>query len=191
MKQKKQLAVLAVLLVVAGLVWYLFYFRSGKSSASPNVASVSSYRLLGIDNPELHWPELNAARKAEYKSNGRNPFSPEAPPQPAALVAKNEKPRHPVIGPPAPVDAPPLPPPTLPATLKFFGYGTIPNGTARRAFFSDGDDVFIVAEGETLLGRYRIIKVNNTNLEFEEIATGRHNTAPLVEDQAAAAQPST
>jgi hypothetical protein len=191
MKQKKQLAVLAVLLSVAGLVWYVFYFSAGKSSAGTNVASVRSYHLLGIDNPELHWPELNAARRAEYKSNGRNPFSPEAPPPPAPLVAKNEKPRHPVVGPmPAPPE-PVIPPPTLPATLKFFGYGTIPNGTARRAFFSDGDDVFIVAEGETLLGRYRIIKVNNTNLEFEEIATGRHNTTPLVEDQAAAAQPST
>jgi hypothetical protein len=61
----------------------------------------------------------------------------------------------------------------------------------RRAFFSDGDDVIIVSEGETLLGRYRIVKVNNNNLEFEEIATGRHNTAPLVEEQQAALQPST
>jgi hypothetical protein len=191
MKQKKQLAVLIVLLAVAGLVWYVFYFRTGKSSAGPNVDLVRSYHLLGIDNPELHWPELNAARKAEYKSNGRNPFSPEAPPPPAALVAKNEKSRHPSYGPPAPVVVPPPPPPTLPTTLKFFGYGTVPNGSARRAFFSDGDDIFIVAEGETLLGRYRIIKVNNTNLEFEEITTGRHNTTPLVEDQAAATQPST
>jgi hypothetical protein len=190
MRQKKQLALLAGLLLVAGLVWYLVYFRTGKSSEGPNVASVRSYHLLGIDNPELHWPELNAARKAEYKSNGRNPFSPEAPPPPV-LIAKNEKPRHTDYGPPQKPEVLPAPLPTLPATLKFFGYGTVPNGSARRAFFSDGDDVFIVAEGETLLGRYRIIKVNNTNLEFEEIATGRHNTAPLVEDQAAAGQPST
>ncbi|HXL21358.1 MAG TPA: hypothetical protein VOA78_02740 [Candidatus Dormibacteraeota bacterium] len=190
MNQKKQLALLAGLLLVAGSVWYLVYFRTAKSSADPNVASVRSYHLLGIDNPELHWPELKAARTTEYKSNGRNPFSPEAPPPPD-LTAKNEKPRHPAYGPPQKEVVPPLPPPTLPATLKFFGYGTVPNGSARRAFFSDGDDVFIVAEGETLLGRYRIIKVNNTNLEFEEIATGRHNTAPLVEDQAAAGQPST
>jgi len=56
----------------------------------------------------------------------------------------------------------------------------------RRAFLADGDDVYIVAEGDTLLGRYRIIKVNNSNLEFEEISSGRRNTVALSqEDQPA------
>jgi hypothetical protein len=186
MKQKQQLALLAVLLVIAGSVWYFLYFRTGKSSnGANNIASVRSYQLLGIDNPELHWPELTAAHKAEYKTNGRNPFSPEAPAPPTAVT--NNKPSHPQPTVPLP---PVIPPPTLPGNLKFFGYGTVPNGTSRRAFFSDGEDVFIVAEGEMLLGRYRIVKVNNTNLEFEEVATGRHNTAPLVEEQSTG-QPST
>ncbi len=186
MKQKNQLALLAVLLVVAGSVWYFFYFRTSKpSNGTGNVAAVRTYQLLGIDNPELHRAELDAAHKAEYKTNGRNPFSPEAP-LPTAVVATNE-PSHPRQTVPLP---PVIPPPTLPGNLKFFGYGTVPNGTARRAFFSDGEDVFIVAEGEMLLGRYRIVKVNNTNLEFEEVATGRHNTAPLVEEQSTG-QPST
>jgi len=66
--------------------------------------------------------------------------------------------------------------------MKFFGYGTVPNGTSRRAFLSDGDEVYIVAEGETLLGRFRIVKVNNTNLEFEEISTGRRNTVALSQE---------
>jgi hypothetical protein len=69
--------------------------------------------------------------------------------------------------------------------MKYFGYGTIPNGTLRRAFLSDGDDVFIVGEGDTLLGRFRIVKINNANLEFEEIATGRRNTITLQEEQVA------
>ena len=73
----------------------------------------------------------------------------------------------------------------LPGNMKFFGYGTIPNGTLRRAFLSDGDEVFIVGEGDTLLGRFRIIKINNANLEFEEIATGRRNTVTLQEEQVA------
>jgi GTPase len=69
--------------------------------------------------------------------------------------------------------------------MKFFGYGTIPNGTLRRAFLSDGEEVYIVGEGDTLLGRFRIVKINNANLEFEEIATGRHNTVTMQEEQAA------
>ena len=73
--------------------------------------------------------------------------------------------------------------------MKFFGYGTIPNGTLRRAFLSDGDEVYIVGEGDTLLGRFRIVKINNANLEFEEIATGRHNTVTLQEEQGRRHQP--
>jgi len=85
------------------------------------------------------------------------------------------------------VPPPPPPPPVIPPNLKFFGYGTVPNGTSRRAFFSDGDEVYIIAEGETLLGKYRIIKINNNNLEFEEVSSGRRNTTPLVEEPVAAA----
>ena len=187
MKQKRQLAFLAVLVVIAAGVWYFTYFR--KASQGPdlsNVAAVHNYQLLAIDNPGLHWPELDRAQKTEYKSNGRNPFSKEAPPPAGQTLQASAAPR-PFIG---PLPKPPDPPLTLPSNLKFFGYGNVPNGTARRAFFSDGDDVIIVSEGETLLGRYRIVKVNNTNLEFEEVATGRRSTTPLVEDQQAS-QPST
>jgi len=185
MKQQRQLLALAVLLTIAAAVWYFLYFRrEGVAAGTTKIAAARKYELLGIDNPGLHWPELLLAQKTEYKSNGRNPFSKEAPPPPEA-----PKPVTPVRPPQGPQQPPPVPPPTLPGNLKFFGYGTVPNGTARRAFFSDGDDVIIVSEGETLLGRYRILKVNNTNLEFEEMATGRRNTAPLVEEPAS--QPST
>jgi hypothetical protein len=89
--------------------------------------------------------------------------------------------------PPAPVIPPPPPPPTrafLPPNLKYFGYGTVPNGTPRRAFFTDGEDEFIVSEGDTLLGRYRILKIGNSNVEFLEISSGLPGTTPL-EEQAA------
>jgi hypothetical protein len=87
-----------------------------------------------------------------------------------------------------PPPPPPLPPPPTraqaPANLKFFGYGTIPTGSPRRAFITDGEDIFIVSEGDTLLGRYRILKVGNSNLEFQEISSGLPGTMPL-EEQAA------
>ena len=65
--------------------------------------------------------------------------------------------------------------------MKFFGYGTVPNGTSKRAFLSDGEEPFVVAEGDTLLGRFRILKINNASLEFEEISSGRRNSIPLDE----------
>jgi hypothetical protein len=73
------------------------------------------------------------------------------------------------------------PPPKLP--LKFFGIGTDSKGSARRAFLSDSGDVFIVAEGETVLGRYRILRITNTSLDFEEISSGRRASTPLEEEK--------
>jgi len=65
--------------------------------------------------------------------------------------------------------------------VKFFGYGTVPAGAPRRAFLSDGEQIYIVTEGETLLGRFRILKIGNANLEFEEISTGQRGIAALEE----------
>jgi hypothetical protein len=76
----------------------------------------------------------------------------------------------------------------VPPNLKFFGYGTVPNGTPRRAFITDGEAIFIVSEGDTLLGRYRIIKVGNSNLEFQETSSGLPGTMQL-DEQAAPPSP--
>ncbi|HVS88974.1 MAG TPA: hypothetical protein VHF01_12245 [Candidatus Acidoferrum sp.] len=175
MNQKSQIALLVVLLVVATLVWY---FRPANPGVIADTAAfVQNYPPLAVDNPQLHWWKLEASRKAEYKSNGRNIFSPIAPPPPSPLPKPQPKPGDPNYLPPAP--PPSSPPPTLP--VKFFGYGTVPVGGTRRAFFTDGDEVYIVSEGETLLGRYRIIKIGNVNLEFEEISTGQRGRAVLEE----------
>jgi Tfp pilus assembly protein PilP len=72
-----------------------------------------------------------------------------------------------------------------PLPAKFFGFGTIPNGTARVAFLSGGEgDVYVVKEGELFMNRFRINKIGNNSLEYEEVATGLRGTAPL-EEQAA------
>jgi hypothetical protein len=71
-----------------------------------------------------------------------------------------------------------------PLPVKFFGYGTVPNGSGRRAFFTDGEDIYIVAEGELLLNRFRILKIGNANLEYEEVSSGLRGTANLEEQGA-------
>jgi hypothetical protein len=175
MTEKRELAVLVALLAIAGSIWYWFFFRQRSIAPSGAVAVTQNYtRLLSVENPAPHTDRREAARKTEYKSNGCNIFSSiacrpsELPPPP--------KPKPDTSLLPAP------PPPTLP--VKFFGYGTVPNGTARRAFFTDGEDVYIVAEGEVLLNRFRILKVNNASLDFEEVSSGRRGTAALEEQGA-------
>jgi hypothetical protein len=171
MTQKKQVVILVVLLVVASTIWYWFFFRDKTTASTGAVSVAENFQLLSVDNPQLHLDRLESARKTEYKSNGRNIFSPIPPPPP-----ESQRP-----APPAPPPGPPPPPPPPVLPVKFFGYGTVPNGTARRAFFTDGEDVYIVAEGEVLLNRFRIIKVGNASLDFEEVSSGRRGTAALEE----------
>jgi hypothetical protein len=178
MSEKTKGAWLAGLLAVAAIIWY---FESRSRSIAPNTALVAdplSYRPLAVENPELQRAKLEASRKTEYKSNGRDLFSEVALPPPDTSAKTNQPPVQ-----TGPVIPPPPPPPALPVNMRFFGYGTVPNGSARRAFLSDGDEVYIVAEGDTLLGKYRIVKVGNANLDFEEIATGRRGSTTLSEDQ--------
>jgi hypothetical protein len=179
MKQKKQLAVLVVLLLTAGVIWFL-YFDHDKSVVTADASSATqNYQPLGVDNPQLHNGPVDKARKTEYKSGGRNIFSRDLPPPPPSKEAtrKLNEEREKVVQ-----QAPPPPPTVSPLPVKFFGFGTVPNGTKRLAFFTNGEDVYVVGEGELLLNRFRIIRIGNANVEYEEISTGLRGTAPL-EDQ--------
>jgi hypothetical protein len=179
MKEKQKLVVLILLAGVGVLVWRYNWNR--QADTSQPLAVLEHYQLLAEQNPAVRWDELRRAQGTEYKTNGRNPFStikPEVKDNGKALVAQ-DTPKG--IGPMPPPPPPPPTPATLPANLKYFGYGNVPNGSPRRAFLTDGEDVYIVPEGEVLLGRYRILKVGNTNLEFQEISSGRTGSVPLEE----------
>jgi hypothetical protein len=178
-KNKRQLAALCVLVVIAVLVWFS-YFAGGRTSVTTDVgAATQNVPLLQVENPQLHFAAVDKTRKTEYKSAGRNIFSAVAPPP---LAVKPTKPKPEKSGPMPEPPVPPPPPPVLP--VKFFGFGIVPNGTARIAFFTDGEEIYTVGEGEILLKRFRILKIGNASLEFEEISTGLHGTAPL-QDQGA------
>jgi hypothetical protein len=175
MKQRTKIALLALLIMVAAGVFYLD--TKGTSLGGKEFVFTSkSYPPLAVENPELQRWKLEASRRTEYKSSGRDLFSEVLPPPPAPKVVRV----------PDPVPQPPQepPPPSLPANMKFFGYGTVPNGTSKRAFLSDGEEVYIVGEGDTLLGRFRILRIGNASLEFEELGSGRRNSASLDEQAA-------
>jgi hypothetical protein len=182
MSEKTKGMWLAGLIVVAVIVWY-FNSKGPNSVSNASTDPEAAYHPLAVENPELQRAKLEASRKIEYKSSGRDLFSEIAPPTEAEKKQEEKQARRPV----GPVQPPPPPPPALPANVKFFGYGTVPNGTAKRAFLTDGDQIFIVAEGDTLLGKYRVVKIGNANLDFEEVATGRRGSTTLSEEPIAAA----
>lgn len=170
---------LAVLVVIGGLVWFQYFERDKPSVTADAGSAAQNLPLLSVENPQLHNDRLDRARKTEYKSTGRNIFSAVAPPP---AVTSRPKPKPDKVG---PVYVPPPPPaPVPPLPVKFFGFGTVPNGTARLAFFTDGEEVYVIGEGEVLLNRFRILKVGNASLDYEELSSGRHGTA-MLEDQGA------
>ncbi len=177
MKQKKELAVLALLLLIAGVIWFIYFDRDKPVVTADAGSSAQNPQLLSVENPQLHTDKLDKARKTEYKSTGRNIFSAIPPPPPAQKPDK----KHTEAPPPPP---PPPPPTVSPLPVKFFGYGVVPNGTSRLAFFTDGENIYIVAEGEVLLKRFRILRIGNANLEYEEVSSGLRGTANLEEQGA-------
>ena len=171
MKQKRQIAILCALVAVAAAV---FYFDASPAGERTLRTINGTYPPLAIENPRLRWDKLKASQETEYKSNGRDLFSLLVDP-PRAVAA----PKRVTTAPIGPVEPPPPVPPKLP--VKFYGYE---KGPTKRAFLTDGDDIYIVGEGDTLLGKFRILRISNATLEFEEISSGMRGTAPL-EEQAA------
>jgi hypothetical protein len=170
-KQKQQIGVFLVLVVVAAMLWFWNYRRRPVGADAPDPKDDFAFN---IDNPQIRLDQIERARKTEYKSSGRNPFSPIQAPPPRVAPPKKTEP----IGPQLPPPPPPPPPLTLPSNVKFYGVGTV---SSRVAFFNDGEQVYVVAEGEVFLRRFRILRIGNASVEFEEISTGRTATAPLEE----------
>jgi hypothetical protein len=160
MKQQNQIIALIALLVVAGAIWYWNSHQNAVPAGASSIAS--TYAPMNVENLSPRIWERDNSRKSEYHGTGRDPFSAVPPPPPPAPTPKPGDKNY--------VPPPPPPPPKaeLPPNLKFYGYGTVPNGTARRAYLSDGEEVYIVAEGDTLLGHYRILKIGNATLDFED-----------------------
>lgn len=179
MNRKQEITILVVLLLIGGGIWGWQYWPSGGSSDANSSAFLHGYKPLNFPNSQLEWQRIENRKKSEYKSAGINIFSNEGPRAPAPPPPKVPQPGDKDYVPPAPV-APP--PPDLPAGMKFFGYGNVPNNSSRRAFLEDGNDVYIVNEGDTLMGRYRILKINNASIEFEDINSGQRGQK-MMEDQ--------
>jgi len=124
-------------------------------------------------DPELRLKLLESSEGTKYEGTGRNIFVPglEAIPNPIAsgLAKKNEPP-----------PGPPSPPPPPPINLKFFGFASHA-GEPKRIFLAQGDDVFIGAEGDIVDRRYRIVRINPTSVEIEDVLNNNRQTIPLTQ----------
>ncbi|OLD61212.1 MAG: hypothetical protein AUI53_06625 [Acidobacteria bacterium 13_1_40CM_2_60_7] len=177
-KQTKEGLTLILLALMAAAVWYYYGGKPG-GSAGIAIAAPQKYLPIPVENSRIRWDKLERIRRTDYKTNGRNPFNVLPPPPPV----ETKKPIPDPAPPPEPQPPPPPPPLTLPPNMKFFGYGTAPSGHGRLAFFTDGEDVFIVGEGDMLQGRLRVLRIGNASVDFEEVSSGRRGSAPLEQQQ--------
>jgi hypothetical protein len=126
-----------------------------------------------VDNPALRLDILERFLALEYKGVHRSIFSATLPPPPAPPPSTQV-----VVAPVIPSGPPPL---TVDA--KYFGFVSDYGGSHRRAFFAttNNEDVIIAGEGDTFMGRFRVVRLTNTTADVEEVSTGRRATLTLEE----------
>jgi hypothetical protein len=128
--------------------------------------------LLSLD-PRLRLDLLKESEGTEYKGSGRNIFRAEAAPVeiPKPVVS-------PVTSNPQTTSTGPPPPPRI--NLKFFGFASSP-GEPKKIFLSQGEDVFIAAEGDIVARRYKVLKIGPTSVEIEDMLSNSRQTIPLTQ----------
>jgi hypothetical protein len=146
-------------------------------------------------DPTLRLDLLDDLQKVNVESSGRSLF--EALSAPPVQVAKNLPEPAKIIPtfkkygpepPPKPVEAvKPPEPPAPPIPLKFYGFiAPVKAGTGpKRAFFLDGEDIIVAAEGQLVKNRYKIVRIGLNSAVVSDTQFKNHEqTLPLVEEQA-------
>jgi hypothetical protein len=95
---------------------------------------------------------------------------PKVVPQPVAPVLKADDAAKPVAPPP-------------PINLKYYGFSTARSNGKKMAFFLDGDVISVAAEGETVMKRYRVVRIGVNSVLMEDTESKRQQSLPLTEDQ--------
>lgn len=154
----------------------------------PTVIPPDGTDISQID-PSVHWELLAKVRDVEASGGPRSLFEfsqPPAPPPPKVEPIKPATPPPPAeaakpTGPPEP----PKPPPPPPIPLKYYGFAGPPQSGQRRAFFLDGEDIFVAGENDLVRNRYKIIRIGVNSAVVEDTTNKNQQTLPLVEESAA------
>jgi len=189
-ENRKQVIALAVLGVIAvGMLGYEFWPASTSVSTTPAAVATASKpatrrtasgKMVPVVEPRLDptldLKLLSQSEEIKYAGNGRNIFV-------VGSMAVIPKPKgngtSDVPGDVAIRQPPPVPPPP-PITLKFFGFENRPGGS-KRVFLSQGEDIFIAAEGDIVDRRYRVLHISATTVDVEDVINNNRQSLPLTQ----------
>lgn len=140
-------------------------------------------------DPTLRLELLAKLRATTMEGGSRSIFEfaqPPAPPPPKVDPIKMVK-APPAVAAAKPAvalgaDGKPLPPPPPPIPLKFYGYANSPKNGPKRAFFLDGDDIFVAAENDMIRNRYKIVRIGVNSAVVEDTTTNHQQTLALIEE---------
>lgn len=112
--------------------------------------------------PKLPEPKIIPGRPTRGGKGGKKGPEPLTPPELPVAEIK-------------PADPPKPPPPPIP--LKFFGY--INANAGKRAFFLQGEDIFVAGEGETIKARFKVVKIGINAATVEDVQFKNQQSLPL------------
>ncbi|MGC9945445.1 MAG: hypothetical protein ABSF64_03530 [Bryobacteraceae bacterium] len=142
-------------------------------------------------DPTLRTDLLAKVQAVDMEGGRRNLFqvgAPPLPPEPTVSVKGGTQAAK-AFGPEPEPGPPPKPaePPPPPITLKYYGYSSARGDNNRKhAFFLDGEDILVAAEGETVKKRYRVVKIGVNSVVMEDTQFKHEQTLPLQEEKEAA-----
>jgi hypothetical protein len=185
-ENRKQIIALAVLGVIALVMLGREFWPASTTApataktsptSKPGTRRSASGKLIPLVEPRLD-PTLDLkllgqSEEIKYAGNGRNIF------------VAGSKPIEAVLGNPAtdvakgPQGPPPIPPPP-PITLKFFGFANRP-GETKKVFLSQGEDIFIAAEGDIVDRRYRVLHISPNAVDVEDVLNNNRQSLPLTQ----------
>lgn len=127
-------------------------------------------------------PIQGGARPLFEFSAAPPPPTPKAP-DPGKIPIKTGPPKPPPVTitpvkPPGPTT--PVTPQAPPIPLKFYGFTSARAGV-KRAFFLEGEDVYVANEGDIVKKRYKVLRVNLNSVVMEDTEFKQQQTLPLTE----------
>jgi hypothetical protein len=187
-ENRKQVIALSVLGGIAVLLLAYEYWpasssapataATASSAAKPAMRRTASGKMVPIAEPRLDptldLTLLSQSEEIKYAGNGRNIFVPGSVaviPKPKSSGATDTAAQMHM---PAPIPQPP------PINLKFFGFANKP-GETKKVFLSQGEDIFIAAEGDIVDRRYRVLHISTNAVDVEDVINNNRQSLPLTQ----------
>jgi hypothetical protein len=145
-------------------------------------------------DPTLRLDLLSKVQSVDVQGGTRSIFQIGQPPPPPEDLTEKKVPKVAVIPVTPPVETPkpsttpppPVAPTTPPINLKYYGYSTKRSDGEKKAFFLDGEDIIVAAEGEIIKKQYKIVRIGVNSVQMEDTGSKSTQTLPLQQDAAPA-----